>query len=176
MSNNILVIVYSNTGTSRRVAELLCSQQNWRMAEITETRSRLGALGTLRCLLDSLLHRKPAMRYDGPPPSDFDAVVLISPIWALKLCGPMRAFVASRRDLFHDVAVLSVMGGSGAHHAAAEIGDLLGRTPILSSAVTMREVDDGSCAARLQAFGAAIRSAEDSNAVARPATLSPQAS
>jgi hypothetical protein len=176
MSNNILVIVYSYTGTSRRVAELLCSQHDWRMAEIKEVRPRRGALGTWRCLLDSFFHRRPAVGYDGPPPGDFDAVVLVSPIWALKLCGPMRSFVASRRDRLPDVAVLSVMGGSGAPHAAAEIGDLLGRAPVLSSAVTMREVDDGSCAARLQAFGAAVRSAEDSHAVVRPATLSPQAS
>lgn len=94
----------------------------------------------------------------------------------LQLAGPMRSFVARQRDRLPDVAVLSVMGGQGAPNAVAEIGKLLGRSPVLSSAVTMREVDDGSCAARLRAFGTAIANAnaEDSHAVVRPVTLSPQ--
>lgn len=172
--NNVLVIVYSYTGTSRRAAQLLCSQQGWDMAEITDARPRSGTLGSWRCVLDSFFRRRPAIRYDGPPPSDFDAVVLVSPIWMLQLAGPMRSFVAQQRERLPDVAVLSVMGGQGAPNAAAEIGKLLGRAPILSAAVTMCEVDDGSCAARLQAFGTAFGNAETSQAVVRPATLSPQ--
>jgi len=171
---NVLVIVYSYTGTSRRVAELLCSQQGWPIATVTDARPRGGAMGSWRCMLDSFFRRRPAICYDGPPPSDFAAVVLVSPIWMLQLAGPMRSFIARQRDRLPDVAVLSVMGGQGAPNAVAEIGNLLGRAPILSSAVTMREVDDGSCAARLQAFGTAIGSAEDSHTVVRPVTLSPQ--
>lgn len=173
--SNILVVVYSYTGTSRRVAELLCSQQGWRMAEIRDVRPRRGALGNLRCLVESLFKLRPNIRYDGPPPRDFDAVVLVSPIWVLQLAGPMRSFVATRRDHMPDVAVVSVMGGQGAPNAAAEIAKLVGRTPLLSTGLTMREVDDGSYAARLEAFGTAVKSAKDSNAVVRPATLSPQA-
>lgn len=173
--SGILVVVYSYTGTSRRVADLLCSQHGWCMAEIAEVRPRSGALGTLRCVLDSLLRRQPAIRYDGPTPKDFDTVVLVSPIWALQLAGPMRSFVARRRDHLPEVAVLSVMGGEGAPNAVAEIARLIGRVPVLSAAVTMREVDDGSCATRLQAFGTALNSANDPKAAVRPVTLSPQA-
>jgi hypothetical protein len=172
--NNILVIVYSCTGTSRRVADLLCGQQGWPMAEIADAHPRSGAMGNWRCMLDSFFRRQPAISYDGPPPCDFDAVVLVSPIWMLQLAGPMRSFVARQRDRLPDVAVLSVMGGQGAPNAAAEIERLLARAPILSSAVTMREVDDGSCASRLHAFGTAIRIAEDSRNTVRPVVLSPQ--
>ncbi|WPG41386.1 flavodoxin [Variovorax sp. EBFNA2] len=172
--NNVLVIVYSYTGTSRRAAELLCSQQGWPLAEITDVRSRSGALGSWRCVLDSFFRRQPAIHYDGPPPSDFDAVVLVSPIWMLQLAGPMRSFVARQRNRLPDVAVLSVMGGQGAPNAAAEIGRLLGRAPILSCAVTMREVDDGSCAARVQAFGTAVGGAQNASDAVRPVALSPQ--
>jgi len=173
--NKVLVVVYSYTGTSRKAAELLCSQQGWRLEEISEVRARRGASGNLRCLLDSLFRRSPEVRYDGPSPQDFDAVVLVSPIWGQQLAGPMRSFVARRREHLPDVAVVSVMGGSGAPNAVAEIGRILGRAPILSTAFTMREVDNGSFAARLQAFGTAVRGMEDSQAAVRPVTLSPQA-
>jgi len=173
--SNVLVIVYSHTGTSRKVAELLCSQQGWRLADVADAHPRSGALGTWRCLLDAFFQRQPAIRYDGPPPGDFDAVVLVSPIWMLRLAGPMRSFVAQQRHRLPNVAVVSVMGGEGAPTAAAEIGELLGHAPLMTAEVTRREVDDGSCAVRLQAFGTAMRSAGDSQSVVRPAPLSPQA-
>ena len=175
MSKNVLVVVYSYTGTSMAVAKLICIQQNWNLGWIEETRSRRGAWGSWRSLLDAFLRRHPPIRYHGPPPGDFDAVVLVSPIWALRLAGPMRSFVAAERARLPDVAVVSVMGGQGGPNAVAEMADILGRAPIMTTIVTTREVDDGSCAARLQAFGAAVQSAEDSNAVVRPTTLSTEA-
>lgn len=175
MSKSVLVVVYSYTGTSMAVARLMCIQQNWNLGWIEETRSRRGAWGSWRCLLDSFLHRHPPIRYHGPSPDDFDAVVLVSPIWALRLAGPMRSFVAAEQARLRDVAVVSVMGGQGGPKAVAEMADILGRAPIMTTTVTAREVNDGSCAARLQVFGAAVQSAEDSNPVVRPTTLSAEA-
>lgn len=171
----ILVVYYSYTGSSRTVAELLCSQQGWQLAAIEETRPRRGAWGSWRCLLDSFFRRCPEIREDGLSPIGFDAVVLVSPIWALRLAGPMRTFVARWRNLLPRVCVVSIMGGRGAANAVAEIGRITGRTPVLSTAFTLREVDDGSLAARLQAFGTALRKSVDSSEVVRPVTLSPQA-
>ena len=72
--------MYSYTGTCRRLAQLLCSQQDWPMTEITEVRPRSGVRGTGRCRLDSWLRRCPAIHYADPPPNDYDAVVLVAPI------------------------------------------------------------------------------------------------
>ncbi|MDM0116343.1 flavodoxin [Variovorax sp. J22R133] len=174
--SKVLVVLYSLTGTSRNVAQLLCSQQGWEMAEIREASPRTagGALGVVRCIVDSLLRLRPAIRYIGPPPAGFDAVVLISPIWALQLAGPMRSFVAMHRDKLPAVAVISIMGGSGAPNAVAEIARMADRAPILSTEFTAREVGDGSFAARLQAFGTSVGSAITSQEAVRPTTLSPQ--
>lgn len=172
--SKVLVVTYSFTGTGRRLTQLLCGMQGWESAEITEVHARSGGLGNWRCLLDSWLRRRPPIRYEGPAPEGFDAVVLVAPIWVYRLAGPMRSFVAAYRDRLPDVAVVSVMGSRGAPNAVAEIGKLLGRSPLLSTAFTSREVEDGSCAARLQAFGRAVQAAEDSPLTVRPATWSPQ--
>ncbi|MBS0427994.1 MAG: flavodoxin [Proteobacteria bacterium] len=173
--SKVLVVVYSNTGTSQRVAELLCSQHRWTLGAVTDLRPRRGVEGNLRCVLDSLLRRRPRVRYDGPPPEAFDLVVLVAPIWLMRLAGPMRSFVARSGRALRRVAVLSVMGGQGAPNAAAEIAELCGSTPVLSAAVTQREADDGSCAAMLQSFGAAIEGVLGPAAPVRAAELSTQA-
>lgn len=173
--SQVLVVSYSHTGTCRRLAQLLCSQQGWPLAEIEDARPRAGAWGTLRCVLDSLLRRQPAIRYDGPRAERFDAVVLVSPIWVYRMAGPMRTFIAHNAQRLRNVSVISVMGSKGAPNAVAEVGALLDRSPMFTSAFLTREVDDGSCAARLQAFGNALRAAQEQHDAVRQNTWSPEA-
>ena len=173
--SKILAVVYSYTGTSRRLAQLLVAQQQWPLGEVRDTRLRSGFTGTSRCLLDSLFRRCPEIRYDGPNPNEFDAVVLISPIWAYRLAGPMRSFVQAQSASLRNVAMISVMGERGAPNAVAEVTRLIGRPPLLNAAFKSREVEDGSCAGRLQAFGRAVQESGDSSLVVRPSTWSPQA-
>lgn len=172
MDKKILVIVYSYTGTGKTLAQLLTSQQEWPVAQINEVRPRSGLWGTWRCLLDSCFRRRPAIDYLGPPPSEFDCVVLVAPIWMYRLAGPMRSFVASHHKLLPDIAVISLMGGRGAPNAVAEIEKLAGKSPILNAAFTSLEVQNGSYAGRLQAFGNAIQKTEDSQFIARPSIWS----
>jgi hypothetical protein len=87
----------------------------------------------------------------------------------------MRSFLDLHGDRLASVAMVSVMGGRGAPNAVAEVGRMLGKSPVLATAFAMREVDNGSCAIRLQAFGTAVRTSDDSQPAVRPATLSPQA-
>ena len=57
-----------------------------------------------------------------------------------------------------------------------EVARIIGRRPILDAAFTTREIEDGSFAGRLQAFGKAVQQAEEqAGIVMRPAVWSPQA-
>jgi hypothetical protein len=175
MSDKTLIVCYSNTGTSRRVADLLSGKFQWPRGEVNEARSRAGAAGTLRCMMDSLFRRHPAIRYEGPDPRSFDTVVLIAPIWLYRLAGPMRPLVRDHASGLQRVAVISVMGGQGATNAFAEIDQIVGRPPILSTAFTARAVDDGSYASGLEVFGRAVRDNAKTDNAMRPTELSPSA-
>jgi len=171
--SKILVVTYSFTGTGSRLSELLCRSRGWAAAQVVEVRPRR-SLATLRCVVDSLLRLRPPIRYDGPDPSGFDVVVLVAPIWLYRLASPVRSFVAEYRNLMRNVAVITLMGGKGGQNAAAEVGHLLGRPPLMSAVFTMGEVDNGSYASRLEAFGLAIESAAELESPVRPLVLSPQ--
>ena len=132
-------------------------------AEVSGARPRNGDVGTWRWLLDSFFRRCPEIRYGEPNHSEFDAVVLVSPIWAYRLAGAMRSFVVAQRASLRDVAVISVMGESGAPKSR-----LIGRPPLMNAAFKTRAVEDGSCAARLQACGKAVQEAKDSSLVGSP--------
>ncbi|WOB10638.1 flavodoxin [Piscinibacter gummiphilus] len=171
----VLVVTYSNTGTSLQVAKRLCALQGWTLGEIEETRSRRGVLGTWRCVLDSLLRRHPTIDYFGPLPARFGMVVLVAPIWMYRLAGPMRSFVARYKAQLQNFAVISLMGSRGAPNAVAEIGEITGHSPVLSTAFTAREVEDGSYSLRLRAFAQAIAETTQQPDDTRQAEWSPRA-
>ena len=171
----ILVVAYSYTGTARCLAQMLCAQQGWPMAEVVDVRPRSGFQGTARCVLDSMLRRAPPIRYEGPDPAGFDTVVLVAPIWMYRLAGPMRSFVAEHASSLPQVALLCTMGSAGAVNAVAEIGALLHRPPLLSLACTQRQVQDGSCAATLRTLGTALQPGSAQESPGRPTSWSPRA-
>jgi hypothetical protein len=172
--DSTLVVCYSYTGNAYRLAQLICAQQGWPLGQVVERTPRSGPSGTFNCVLDSLFHRHPRIRYQGPDPADFHTVVLVAPIWIYQLAGPMRSFVELHREQLRHVAVVTTMGARGGSNAVAEIGRILGVDPILSATVTAREVEDGSCAQAMQAFGAALRPGRASEPV-REAVWSPTA-
>lgn len=172
--SKILVVTYSMTGTGARLTELLCRSRNWTSAQVLERRPRR-AWVTLRCAVESMLRLKPPIVYNGPDLDQFDLVVLVAPIWVYRLASPMRSFAASFRSSLKQVAVISVMGGKGGQNAAAEIGNILDRAPVMSTTFTAREVDDGSYAPRLLALASALEASADQKGEIRPRELSPQA-
>jgi hypothetical protein len=165
--NNVLIVMYSRTGTSQRIATSLSRQHRWplgevRDAEVPAERHR----GVLQCLMDSWRRREPPIHYDGPPPGDFDIVVTISPIWANRMASPMRSFLSENRPHLRQLAVVSVMRGSGARHALAEATRLTNRRPLAHLAVTRRDLANGGADAMLASFSARVGAWEPSQAAA----------
>ncbi|MES2787210.1 MAG: flavodoxin [Pseudomonadota bacterium] len=152
--DSILVVCYSHTGTSRRAAQLLCSHHSWPLGDVVEQEP---GRGNWRCLLDSLFRRRPAVRYQGPDPADFRTVVLVSPIWAYRLAGPMRSFVVDHKDALRRVAVVQIMGSAGASNAFGEIAHLLGHGLIDTVACIARDIESGKGTDRLLAFADALQ-------------------
>ncbi|MBO9512695.1 MAG: flavodoxin [Variovorax sp.] len=154
-----LVVFYSYSGIGRRAAQLLASHHGWPLGEIHDVHRRAGFAGGLRCVLDSLLRRRPPIRYEGPEPGDFDAVVIVSPVWAYQMAGPMRTFLSENAGRLRRVAQITTMNGAGAANAVAEAARLLHAAPILTAEFLVREIEDGSGTSRLLAFGDALASA-----------------
>lgn len=136
----VLVVHFSRSGHCRTLARALCQKHGWDLGEVQYL---AGAQSYGRCARDALFRREPEIRYAGPNPSRFRAVVLVSPIWCWRLCPPMRRFIRSMHGKLGNVAVLSCMGGSGAANAVAEVERLIRRPVVASLALRQDEVDTG---------------------------------
>lgn len=151
--DSILVVFYSYTGVCRRAAQLIAAHHDWPLGEIRDTRLRAGFLGGVRCVLDSLFRLRPSIRYEGPNPASFRTVILISPIWAYRMAGPMRSFLSENGPRIHRFAQVTLMNAGGASQAVAEAQQLIGHPAILSIEFLSREFEDGTATSHLLRFG-----------------------
>ena len=74
-----LVVYYSKTGTTKKVAEALIAKKNCDYDEL---------------LYDEELKSVNSMR----GPSEYDCVILLAPVWALSLAEPMKLYISKYKS------------------------------------------------------------------------------
>lgn len=150
--DSMLVVVYSEAGLARQVARQLSAEHGWPVGEVRDLDAADDA-GLVRKVLHALPLHRAHPGYDGPQPGDFRTVILITPMRGGHVPAPMRAFLAAHQEELRRTAIVSILKSEDAVSAVAEIAQLLGHAPIHNAAFTAAEVEDGSAAPAISAFG-----------------------
>lgn len=135
-----IVIFYSRTGTTRRVASDLASLLSCEIVELYDAKDRSGTLGYLRCLRDAMLQSR--NRY-GPALGSlrgYDLVVIGTPVWAATMSTPVFSFLHDRAAEFRKVAFFGTYGGSGVQRAFTRMQAIAGREPLATRGFTQAEL------------------------------------
>lgn len=153
----ILVVFYSRTGTTRRVATALSATLGSSIEEIAEARGRGGFLGYWRSIIEARRGQLPDIMPARNDPSSFDLVVIGTPVWAFSLSSPVRAYLTANKDRLPAVAFFCTLGGTGSETAFAQMQGIVGKSPRASCAITARDVASGGEAAQLAKFAGELR-------------------
>lgn len=175
--HDILLVCYSRTGNTRLVADELARFTGWPLALIHDAKPRAGARGDWRCMLDAWLRSRPDYRYEGPPPENFEHIVLLTPVWMKRLAAPLRAFLGDHDLSRQRVSVVCTQGGRGGFNAVEEIATLTRQVPSPVQILLQREVLSGLSPQRLEDFVVQVlASSTYQRDRQRPSWLSPVAS
>ena len=98
-----LVVYYSRTGTTRKVAESISHELGSDMEEITENRGRSGIFGFLRSGMEAYTRRIPKINKATHDPTQYDLVLIGSPVWSYNMSSPVRAYIVQNRQGFKAV-------------------------------------------------------------------------
>lgn len=140
-NTRILIVYYSRTGTTRRVAQALSAALQCDIEAVTETSSRAGILGYLRSVIEARRQQPSTdLVRASKDPSLYDLVILGSPVWAWSVSSPMRAYMLANRNRFASVAFFCTCGGSGSNSTLAQMQILAGKAPRARLFVTARQV------------------------------------
>ena len=135
-----LVVYYSRTGNTERVASRIASACACDLEPIREARTRAGLPGYLRSCFEAITGKRPALLPGTRNAGDYELVILGTPVWAGRVSAPMRSYVLANRGRFHRTALFCTMGGSGGDKVLDELAALCGRPPVARLVLTDREI------------------------------------
>lgn len=152
----ILVVFYSRTGITRKIAEAIARYGDCDLEAISDGLDRTGMLGYWRCGYEALTKKCPDIVTLIHDPADYAVVVVGTPVWASHMASPIRSFVVGHGGEFKSVAAFCTMGGSGGEAAVNEIGALCGKSLAARMVLTDRQISDGQYREQLEKFAATL--------------------
>jgi len=107
-----LVVYYSRTGTTRKVAEAIAGILRCDIEEVVDTKKRSGILGWLRSGRDAGSKKLTTIEKIKMHPNLYDVVIIGTPVWNNKMSTPIRTYISEYREHFKEVAFFCTQDGS----------------------------------------------------------------
>jgi flavodoxin len=152
-----LVVHYSRTGRTRRVAELLAGDLGADLEEIADRGDRLGTVGYLRCALEGILGASTPIEPSRRLPADYDLVVVGTPVWYASVSSPVRTYLGLNRHRLPRIAFFLTHGGFGGQRVLGQMRALAGREPIGELVLREREIESGAYRKKIADFERRLR-------------------
>ena len=136
----ILVVFYSKSGRTKKVAEAISKILKCDKEEIFDIKSREGIAGFLSAGTDANLRRLTAIKEIKNNPSLYDLVIIGTPIWSSNISTPIRTYLSLHKEGFKNVAFFCTRLGSDFKKVFDDMKNLSQKTPLALLKLTSREV------------------------------------
>jgi flavodoxin len=137
-----LVVYYSRTGTTRKIAEAIVEVLKCDIEEIRDLKDRSGVLGWLSSGMDATLKRLTKIEKLGRLPELFDVTVIGTPVWNSTVTTPVRTYILEYRDRLKQVAFFCTQYGSKSN-ALKEMEALCNKKPVATLMLRKKQVETG---------------------------------
>ncbi|MFH1210150.1 MAG: flavodoxin [archaeon] len=137
-----LVVYYSRTGTTKKVAESISKEIKGDIEEILDTKNRDGVIGYIKAGRDATLKRLTLIKNINKNPKDYDLIIIGTPIWVWTMATPIRTYMIQNKGSFKNIALFCTMGGSKGK-TFEEMEDLIGQKAKAFLKLKTREVNNG---------------------------------
>jgi len=151
-----LVVYFSRTGTTRKVADTIARSLGADVEAIHERRGRLGLRGYLRSAFDATLSRWVPIAAVARDPTRYDLVIVGTPVWGWSLSAPVRAFLSSHARRLPRVAFFATEGGGGDQRVFEQMAQVVAVDPVATLALRQRDVERGVAAHAIASFVASL--------------------
>lgn len=135
----ILVVYYSRTGTTKRVAEIISKMLKCDIGEIYDTKNREGIMGYLKSGRDASLGRLTLIKDIKYDTKQYDLIIIGTPVWAWNMATPVRTYIVQNKRFFKKTAFFCTMGGSSGK-TFVKMETLSGKTALALLELKTREV------------------------------------
>jgi flavodoxin len=143
-----LVVYFSKTGNTRKIAEEISKKLNSDLDEITEIKTR-GFFGKwINGARESISGKSSKITYKKNP-KNYDLIILGGPIWAWHLIPPIRAYLEQNKKNIKKLAFFVTFAGS----EGSSFDDVKKYKEITASMmITDKKIKNGNYKKELNAF------------------------
>jgi hypothetical protein len=156
-AKQILVVYYSRTGMTRLLSNMLADELDCTVEELTDMRPRHGLMGLMSRSIDGALERHTLLAPVREDPSQYELVILATPVWNRSLCSAVRTYLSEQRGRFRKVAFALAQSSVGRSRVFQQMEELSGQAPITTLAVTEHDFQRGGYRRKVSRFAARIR-------------------
>ena len=153
-----VVICYSRTGTTRKVAAALAPMLGADIVEVRCSRYGPGPISYLRAAIDSVRGRLPTVSLSAPI-EGYDLIVLCAPVWTSHPATPMRSTLAERKPIRGRTGLLLTHLGSPAAEAFEMLRGDLATAPVAELALRSKDISEGRVRGQLEKFAQRLAAA-----------------
>ena len=147
-----LIVYYSRSGVTRRVAQALAERLGADVEELVDTKNRSGAVGFAVACKDAIMKKAVPIKPPAHNPADYDLVVLGSPVWAKTMSSAMRAYLTEQGLGIKLAAVFCTTHTDGIKNTLDDMEQLLSGEVIARAGFRQKPVKRDEYQADLDAF------------------------
>lgn len=155
-----LLVYYSRTGHTRKIAEEISKELQCDTEEIIDTVNRSGPGGFLTCGRQATKKELTKIEPAKKDPSQYDIVIIGTPVWALTMSTPVRTYLTENKGKLGKVAFFLTFGGFGAESAFHDLEDLCGKNATGTLAVNSTSIKEGTYRDGVKQFSGIIKDAQ----------------
>ena len=145
-----LVVYYSRTGTTKKVAQDISKILKCDKEEIQDIKSRKGVIGYLISGREAMTKKLAEIKETKKDPSKYDLVIIGTPVWAYNMSSPVRTYITKNK--FKKIAFFCTMGGSGDKPTFKKMEELCNKKPKATLTLKTKEVMDNKHIEKLKEF------------------------
>lgn len=151
-----LVVYYSRTGITKKVAEEIADLLKADAEEILDTQNRKGAMGYLMSGREAMQKKFTILHNIKKDPSKYDLIIIGTPVWAFNISVPIRTYIMQNASRFKKVAFFCTQGGTGDKNAFEEMRKLTKKDPLAKLALKTSEVSGNKAHAKITGFVSSV--------------------
>jgi len=153
----ILVIFYSRTGNTKKVAQEIVNKLQCPIEEIFDTKDRSGVLGYISAGCDTTKKSLTELKPISHNPAEYDMIIVGTPVWGWGVSTPIRTYLKNNKNSIKNTSFFCTMGGSGGDRAFKQMEEICGKPAIATLALLTKEVTENNFEEKIISFTKQIK-------------------
>jgi flavodoxin len=145
-----LVVFYSKTGNTRKLAQDIVKNLKADIDEITDLTNRKGLLNWFKAGRDGMKKNLTKIKYSKDP-KNYDLVIIGTPVWGWNMVPAIRTYLLENKDKIKKIAFFSTSGGTNVKQTFADM-ESVSKSPISKLSILGKDIKLSNYSEKLNDF------------------------